>query len=113
MTTTGRIKSPVRPEVAAIVFGDTSDTAIENELEHYTRVDLAHVVMLEQAGAIGRETASLLLRALRALRSEGFAPLRGNPRFERLAGHLGTRQTAPNDDEGERQLERSRIHPRE
>jgi argininosuccinate lyase len=77
MTATGRIKSTVRPEIAAIVFGETSDAAINLELEHYTRVDLAHVVMLEREGVISSAIAKPLLRALCALRRDDFEPLRG------------------------------------
>jgi argininosuccinate lyase len=79
MTSTGRIKRGVRSEIAAIVFGATSDAAIDTELSHYTTVDLAHVIALFESGVVGRDAARKLIAGLLELRRSEFVALRGRP----------------------------------
>lgn len=74
---TGRITGSLSPTARGIVFGAVVDTELDTDLPYSATVDLAHVVMLERAGLLDRETAAALACAVEGLRANGFAPLRG------------------------------------
>lgn len=89
---TGRISHGLVDRAARIVFGDTADAAIDAELVPITMVDEAHLVMLAERGLVDTDRAAGLLTEIRALRANGFAPLRGTPAprgvYLRYEGHL-------------------------
>lgn len=79
MENTGRILRGLTPTARRIIFGATADAGIDDELEHISQVDRAHLVMLAERGIVEAVYACALLRAIDELRAGAFAPLRGRP----------------------------------
>jgi argininosuccinate lyase len=79
MEDTGRIHRPIDARVRRMLYGRTADALIDSELESCTRVDLAHTVMLAEAGLMEPRRAARLASTILDLRVSGFAPLRGVP----------------------------------
>ena len=79
MEHTGRLQQSVTDEARRILFGATSDAAIDADLRHIAEVDRAHLVMLAERRLIPAAHARGLLAAIDALAASGFAALRGQP----------------------------------
>jgi argininosuccinate lyase len=77
MENTGRILEGLSPTASRILFGATSDASVDAELEHISKVDRAHLVMLVERGIVARDRGSRLLKEIDELRACDFAPLRG------------------------------------
>ncbi|HEX8245934.1 MAG TPA: lyase family protein, partial [Longimicrobium sp.] len=77
MEDTGRIRRPLTPAARRIVFGDSADAAIRDELPFYVQVDRAHLVMLLEAGILPRDAGRRLLAVMDDLVAQDYAPLRG------------------------------------
>jgi len=75
----GRIRSTIPNGARLILFGDTADQSIDNDLTVFTEIDRAHLVMLAEQGILARPRAAHLLQEINNLRRDGFAPLRGRP----------------------------------
>lgn len=74
---TGRVAASIDPEAAAILFGEINDATVENELNYMVDIDLAHLIMMMEAGLIGAEDAIALIRRISDLQGSGFAALQG------------------------------------
>lgn len=79
MRDTGRIRHPIDWRVRRMLYGQTADALIDADLESEIRVDLAHLVMLSEAGLIPTASAARIASAIVRLCESGFAPLRGRP----------------------------------
>lgn len=83
MRDTGRILQPIDWRVRRMLYGQTANALIDADLESEIRVDLAHLVMLSEAGLIpparAARIASAIVRSVNpALRPcEGARPERG------------------------------------
>ncbi len=77
MGDTGRISRPLKPLARSIVFGETAERCVEEEMPFATVVDEAHVIMLAERNLIQKSSAAMLLREICAMRADDFAPLRG------------------------------------
>jgi len=101
MQNTGRLSSFMTPSARRILFGETANTAIENDLEHACYVDRAHLVMLAERGIVDAAHAVQLLQGIDELEASDFSALRGKPAprglyllyesylMERLGAHIG------------------------
>ncbi|MGX7677220.1 argininosuccinate lyase [Plantactinospora sp. DSM 117369] len=74
---TGRLTRAALPGARRIVFGETADAAIDDELHLMTAVDRAHLVMLRSRGLIGAGDAGRLIAAIDDLDRDGYRALRG------------------------------------
>lgn len=79
MENTGRLQHSVTDEARRILFGVTSDAAIDADLRYIAEVDRAHLVMLAERRLVRAEHAAPLLAAINALVTSSFAALRGQP----------------------------------
>jgi argininosuccinate lyase len=77
MNDTGRISRGLKEPARRIVFGDTADHGVGDEMPFAAAVDEAHLVMLAARGIIHKRAAARLLREIGELRDKGFAPLKG------------------------------------
>lgn len=83
MSAAGRLRRPVAPEIAAILFADRSGeegSATRVELELISEVDRAHLVMLGDAALVPAQTVTALLREIDRLRHERFEAVVAAPR---------------------------------
>ncbi len=82
MTDTGRLRSSVAPEIAAILFAARSDdgAGVRAELELISEIDRAHLVMLCEVGLVAAPVAAALLREIGRLRQERFDSVVAAPR---------------------------------
>jgi argininosuccinate lyase len=76
---TGRLSRTLVERARQVVFGSDADAAIDLELPYITVIDEAHLVMLIERRLIDAGAAARLLTEIHALRTTGFAPLRGRP----------------------------------
>jgi argininosuccinate lyase len=75
VTTTGRLTATLGPRTRRVVYGEPGPAEIRQELEHTSTIDLAHIVMLTEAGLLPGPAAATLLGCIRRLRAEGFREL--------------------------------------
>ncbi|MFJ8794026.1 argininosuccinate lyase [Streptomyces sp. NPDC102462] len=79
MSGTGRLTRTLGARTARVVYGEPGPDDIRRELGHTSVIDLAHVVMLTECGLLPRDAAAALLRAVTALRADGFRELYDRP----------------------------------
>ncbi|MBT2400078.1 argininosuccinate lyase [Streptomyces sp. ISL-100] len=77
MTGTGRLTRILGPRTRRVVYGEPGPDEIRRELELTSTVDLAHVVMLTEAGLLPAPAAAALLAQIKSLRANGFRELYG------------------------------------
>lgn len=76
MENTGRIRKLLSPAVRRLIFKQENVADWIEELEHITRIDQAHVLMLAESGIVNEERVTRILEAINRLRNENFIPLR-------------------------------------
>jgi argininosuccinate lyase len=76
MENTGRIRKALTASARRIVFGRPLDQDALGELWHISRVDQAHLLMLEESGIVKPVRVERLLAAIDRLQRQNFAPLR-------------------------------------
>jgi Argininosuccinate lyase len=76
MENTGRIRKTLTASARRIVFGRHLDQDALDELWHISRVDQAHILMLQESGIVKSERIARLLSAIGRLQEQHFAPLR-------------------------------------
>ena len=76
MENTGRIRKALTASARRIVFGKPLDQDALDELWHISRVDQAHLLMLQESGIVKSERITRLLAAIERLQEQHFVPLR-------------------------------------
>lgn len=79
MENTGRIRKKLTASARRIVFGRPFDHQALDELWHISRVDQAHLLMLEECGIVQPGRVARLLAAIDQLQRQDFAVLRQRP----------------------------------
>ncbi len=79
LNNTGRVATSIDPEAAEILFGKIDNSVVENELNYIAEVDLAHLIMMQEAGLISAGDATTLIHRISDLQGSGFAALQGVP----------------------------------
>jgi argininosuccinate lyase len=79
MRDTGRIHQQIDWRIRRVLYGQTADALIDADLEFEIQVDLAHLVMMSEAGLIPLARAARVALAIMQLRDSNFAALRGRP----------------------------------
>ncbi|MET8327373.1 argininosuccinate lyase [Streptomyces sp. NPDC005181] len=77
MTGTGRLTRTLGARTRRVVYGEPGPAEIRQELEFTSTIDLAHVVMLSEAGLLPGPAAAALLARIRSLRADDFRELYG------------------------------------
>jgi len=77
VTGTGRLVAEISARTRRVVYGEQSPAELAAELALMTRVDQAHLAMLNAAGLIEPAAARELLNCIAELSGEGFQPLFG------------------------------------
>ncbi|SHJ91413.1 argininosuccinate lyase [Nocardiopsis flavescens] len=78
MSGTGRLTRGLRAGTRKMLFENGAD--VRGDLLLISEVDLAHLVMLERTGLVGRAPAAALADRIGAMRADGFADLLDAPR---------------------------------
>lgn len=76
---TGRLKVTLDPQAHRIVYGDSDDAGMTEELRLISEVDRAHLVMLTECGIVPGERAASLLGEIGRLRRSDFDVVREQP----------------------------------
>ncbi len=76
---TGRIQKSLDPVARRILFERNLSDQFNEELPHLCQVDFAHVLMLSEQNIIESNAARQVMRAIRRLIEQEFAPLRSRP----------------------------------
>lgn len=79
LNNTGRVTASIDPEAAEILFGKIDNSTVENELNYIAEIDLAHLVMMQEAGLISANDATTLVHRISDLQGSGFATIQGVP----------------------------------
>jgi argininosuccinate lyase len=81
---TGRIEKVLSSVARRILFDRDLDEQISQDLVYICQIDLAHILMLAERKIVQQGSAKLLLRAIRRLTAQQFAPLRTGTSFRGL-----------------------------
>jgi argininosuccinate lyase len=77
MEDTGRIREPLDRRARALLFAETGEGAIRDEVVFFAQIDRAHIVMLAEREILPRGHARRLLGAIDDLIARDYAPLHG------------------------------------